>query len=404
MAAKAHGERWLLPEGIDEWLPPNALALEQLRQKLLELYRCHGYELIMPPMLEYVDSLLSGIGVELDLETFKVVDHRSGRMLGLRADITPQSARIDAHRLLNRRANGSFNRLCYLGPVLNATSSSERSVHQTGAELYGHKGIASDAEVLLLMWQTVKQVGINDAVLDLGHVGIFNYLLADSGLDAATAGLVKNAMKRWASDDLEVLLANNKQARPHLEYMQRLLELHGGIEVLDEAAKHFRSNRNLIACVRDLQRLVELCMQNDIDPKLLRVDLAELRGSPYHNGVVFAVYHPGDAKAIAGGGRYDYIGRAFGRSRKATGFSARLESLFLAATDAKPVAERLGAILAPWPGDGALCRKIRKLREQGECVVNRLGVEGKQGNWPQCDRELILGNSGWRVVQRSQKD
>lgn len=404
MASTGHGERWLLPEGMDEWLPPNALALEHLRQRLLDLYRCYGYELIMPPMLEYVDSLLSGIGVELDIETFKVVDHRSGRMLGLRADITPQSARIDAHRLLDRHANGSFNRLCYLGPVLNATSPSGRSVHQTGVELYGHNGIASDAEVLLLMWETIKQVGINDAVLDLGHVGIFNYLLADSGLDTATASLVKGAMQRRASDDLKVLLAGNKHASSHLGYMQSLLELHGGIEVLDEAAKHFRSNRNLLACVRDLQRLVELCLQNDIAPELLRVDLAELRGSPYHNGVVFGVYRPGDAEAIASGGRYDHIGRAFGRSRKATGFSSKLESLFLAVNYAKPVAEKLGAILAPWPGNSALCRKIRKLRAQGECVVNRLGAEGKQNNWPQCDRELILGNSGWRVVRRDQKN
>ena len=392
-------EPWLLPEGVEEWLPPNAAVMESLRQTLLELYRCHGYEFIMPPMIEYMASLSSGLGSELDLDTFKVVDRRSGRMLGLRADITPQSARVDAHRLLNRYRNGPVNRLCYIGPVLRAATADGRFLHQTGAELYGHGSIASDAEVLLLMWEVVKQSGIDNAVLDIGHIGIFSYLVEDSGLDMA---VVKNVMKRRAADDLEVLLAAGKGSKnaENLECIRLLLELHGGVEVLDEAAKRFRNNRTLMSCVRDLRKLVELCLSNNIDEDRLRVDLAELKGSSYHNGVVFAAYRPGDAQAIASGGRYDHIGRAFGRARRSTGFSAFLESLFLAANESEQVEDSKGAILAPWPGDSGLCRKIRELRNRGECVVNCLGAASKPGDWQQCDRELVKSGNAWRVVRR----
>jgi ATP phosphoribosyltransferase regulatory subunit len=309
---------WVLPEYIEDILPAEAARIERLRREILDLFRGHGFELVMPPLLEYVESLLTGTGHDLDLQTFKLVDQLSGRMMGLRADITPQVARIDAH-LLNRKG---VTRLCYCGSVLHtrpASPGSTRELIQIGAEIYGHAGVAADLEIQALLCRSLAASDVRDARLDIGHVAVFRSIVHAAKVGAELeAGLFEAIQKKdvRAVKSLARSLDGNTRAALAL-----LPELYGGPEVLVSAEKRLPRIPELTRALATLRALSKAC------PIPASFDLAELRGYHYHSGVVFDAYCKGVAGAIARGGRYDEVGRAFGRSRPATGFSIDLRSL-----------------------------------------------------------------------------
>jgi len=309
---------WVLPEYIEDILPLEAARLERLRRELLDLFRAQGYELVMPPLLEYVESLLTGTGRDLDLRTFKLVDQLSGRMMGVRADITPQVARIDAH-LLNRKG---VTRLCYCGSVLHALPASPgatRELLQIGAELYGQAGIAGDLEIQALLCRALAVAGVRGARLDIGHVAIFRSLVHAAGAGAGLEGELFDALQKKDAAALKRLArALDAKTRAALALLP---ELYGGTEVLELAARKLPKIPELTRALATLRALARAC------PVPVSFDLAELRGYHYHSGVVFDAYCEGVAGAIARGGRYDEVGKAFGRLRPATGFSINLRAL-----------------------------------------------------------------------------
>ena len=309
---------WVLPEYIEDILPLEAARLERLRRDLLDLFHAQGYELVMPPLLEYVESLLTGTGHDLDLRTFKLVDQLSGRMMGLRADITPQVARIDAH-LLNRKG---VTRLCYCGSVLHALPASPgatRELIQIGAEVYGQADIAGDLEIQALLTRALAAAGVRGARMDLGHVAVFRSLVQSAGVGAALEGELFEALQKKDSPALK-RLARPLDAKTRAA-LALLPELYGGPEVLALAEKKLPRIPELSRALATLRALAKAC------PVPVSIDLAELRGYHYHSGVVFDAYCEGVTGAIARGGRYDEVGRAFGRPRPATGFSINLRSL-----------------------------------------------------------------------------
>jgi ATP phosphoribosyltransferase regulatory subunit len=309
---------WVLPEYIEDILPLEAARLERLRRDLLDLFRAQGYELVMPPLLEYLESLLTGTGHDLDLRTFKLVDQLSGRMMGVRADITPQVARIDAH-LLNRKG---VTRLCYCGSVLHALPASPggtRELIQIGAEIYGQAGLAGDLEIQALLCRALAVAGVRGARLDLGHVAVFRAIVRAARVAAALEGELFEALQKKDVPGLRQL-ARNLDAKTRAA-LALLPELYGGPEVLALAAKKLPRIPELTRALATLRALAKAC------PIPASFDLAELRGYHYHSGVVFDAYCEGVPGAIARGGRYDQVGRAFGRLRPATGFSINLRSL-----------------------------------------------------------------------------
>lgn len=382
---------WLLPEYLEDILPPEALRIERLRTCILELFRVHGYQLVIPPMLEYVESLLTGTGRDMDLATFKLVDQLSGRHMGVRADITPQVARIDAH-LLNRQG---VTRLCYAGSVLHtlpADLTHTREPLLVGAELYGHAGLESDVEVQRLMLAALAQTGIGRVQLDLGHIGIFAALAQHAGLDAkreedlflALQGKDVPALEKLAA----ALDAGTRQA------MLLLPELYGGAEVLDTALSRLPQFPEIAQAIADLKRLYEALRGEDVH---VSFDLAELRGYQYHSGVVFAVYHANSYDAIARGGRYDEVGRAFGRARPATGFSLYLRQI----VQLLPAAMLPAAILAPVADDPELNALVARLRDEGEVVIQELPGHGNHRAELNCNRMLAKREGVWQIVDIS---
>ncbi len=310
--------RWLLPEHIDDILPAEAARIEALRRALLDRFAAHGYELVMPPLLEYVESLLTGTGHDLDLRTFKLVDQLSGRMMGVRADITPQVARIDAH-LLNR---SGVTRLCYCGSVLHARPASltaTREPIQIGAELYGHAGVASDLEILALLCGALRLARVRGARVDIGHVAVFRALVSAAALGAEAEAELFEALQKKDLPALVVLTRGLK--KPARDALLALPELYGGAEILARAAKRLPRLPELVRALATLRRLARACTIP------ASFDLAELRGYHYHSGVVFDAYCDGVAGPVARGGRYDDVGKAFGRARPATGFSIDLREL-----------------------------------------------------------------------------
>ncbi len=388
--------RWLLPEGIEDLLPDQAAQLEQLRRELLDLYRSWGYELILPPFIEYLDSLLTGSGHDLDLQTFKLIDQLSGRLLGLRADMTPQAARIDAHRL----QRDAPSRLCYLGTVLRTRPDGfdgSRSPMQVGAELFGHRGAESDVEILELMVATLALTGIEDIYLDLGHVGIYRGLAHDAGLDEGQEALLFDALQRKALPEINAFLAGLDLSTAQRERLAGLATLNGGAEVLEKAQALLQgSGESALSSLQDLVRIARLATRRLPDISL-HFDLAELRGYQYQTGVVFAAFVADRGQEIARGGRYDEIGKVFGRARPATGFSTDLRILMRLGNRDWP--QPAGAILAPAEDDTALADKVRTLRTQGERVVQQL--PGQVGSVAEtgCDRVLRWSGSEW-VVER----
>ncbi len=389
---------WLLPEGIDEFLPPQAERLERLRRSLLDLYSSWGYEYVIPPMVEYLESLLVGTGTEVELETFKLIDQKSGRLLGIHADMTPQVARIDAHRL-NREGP---TRLCYLDAVLHTRQdgfSRGRCPLQVGSELYGHAGIESDAEIIHLMVETLRQAGLDEIHIDLGHVGIFRALARRADLTNSQEALLFDALQRKAKPEIEELLVDVCDDADARTMLLALVDLNGGAEVLAEARNVLQAaGDEVLQAIDTLQQIADYATQRMGDISLY-FDLAELRGYRYQTGVVFAAFVPGHGQEVARGGRYDDIGSVFGRSRPATGFSSDLKTLMML-SDA--VLSRPSAIVA-YPCDNseqraALQRFIEALREEGERVIEFLPGQSADMSDSGCDRKIIKINGQWQVV------
>jgi len=386
-------KRWLLPEGIEEVLPEQARQLEGLRRRLLDLFDRWGYELVMPPLIEYLESLLVGTGNDLDLQTFKLTDQLTGRTMGVRADMTPQVARIDAHHLKRPVPT----RLCYFGTVLHTRPdgfAGSRSLLQVGAELYGHAGIESDLEVLRLMVETLRQVGIDQPYLDLGHVGIYRGLVAQAGLDQEQETELFDALQRKAKPEIRSLVEAWQLAADDARMLQALADLNGDRRVLDDAATQLAGASDEVqAALAKLQQIAAALQQVLPDLKL-HFDLAELRGYRYHTGAVFAAYAPGRGQAIAVGGRYDGIGKAFGQARPATGFSTDLRTLVALAAETPPP---VTAIFAPADADADLRDKIAELRAAGERVI--MALPGQPGGAAEmgCDRQLVRTAQGWAI-------
>jgi len=388
-------ERWLLPEGIDEVLPPEAWQLEAVRRRLLDLFRAWGYELIIPPFIEYLESLLTGTGRDLELQTFKLTDQLSGRLMGIRADITPQAARLDAHQL--RRDEPT--RLCYLGTVLHSRPdgfAGSRSPLQLGAELYGHAGVESDVEIVCLMMETLAAAGVGDVYLDLGHVGVYRGLARAAGLDAAQETTLFDALQRKAEPEIEALVRELRVPEPLAGMFRALAELNGGAEVCARAREQLaRGPADVLAAI-DYVETVGRELERRLPGVPVHVDLAELRAYHYQTGIVFAAFVPGEGEEIARGGRYDNIGREFGRARPATGFSADLKTMLRVAGSAVP-ADAPPRLFAPAIVDAGLDAAIAELRGQGRVVVRELPGQVGDAVAMGCSQQLVYTGGTWVI-------
>ena len=375
---------WLLPENIADVLPSEARKIEELRRLMLDTFRTYGYELVMPPMLEYVDSLLAGAGQDTDSRTFKLVDSMSGRLLGLRADITTQVARIDAH-LLNR---DSVTRLCYCGSVLHTRPSglhATREPLQIGAEIYGHAGLEADAEIQELALASLRLAGFDEPRLDLSHVGVLRALLDDDANAKRDEQLLYTLLRSKDIPGLEEVTRDYAPATR--DALLALPNLYGDIEVLAWAKELLPAMPGITRALAELAALAA----SAIGRAKVAIDLADLRGYQYESGAMFALYVPGLPNAVARGGRYDHVGEAFGRARSATGFSLDLREL----ARLLPVAERKHAIRAPWGNTPELREKIAELRKTGEVVIQSMpGHDNVQDEF-ECDRVLVLEQGNW---------
>lgn len=371
---------WILPEYIEDILPPEAEKIERLRGALLGLFASHGYEQVAPPLIEFTESLLTGTGHDLDLATFKLVDQLSGRMMGLRADITPQVARIDAHLLRRSRVT----RLCYAGSVVRtipAGVSGAREMQQIGAEVYGHGGLEADIEVVKLMLDALRAAKVPDIRLDLGHVKVFRALIKRARVAAEMEAELFAAVK--ARDESEISLLTRDLPAADRKAIITLPTLYGGIEVLDRAASELPHDAEITKALADLRRLTGC-------GDAISVDLAELRGYQYHNGVVFSAF--GGERALGYGGRYDEVGKAFGNARPATGFTIDLREL----ARASPIERSSRLILAPHSDDPALKKKIAELRQSGQRVITAMPGDEQSD----CVSALVPRDGEWRVEPR----
>lgn len=376
---------WVLPDHIADVLPSEARHIEELRRGLLDTARSYGYELVMPPMLEYLESLLTGTGEALALQTSKLIDQLSGRTMGLRADMTQQVARIDAH-LLNRKG---VTRLCYCGPVVHARPDRPRATRepfQFGAELYGHEGLEADLEALHLALDCLKGAGVKDIIVDLADVRIVRSLLAGVMVDEQVLRNVHAALASKDATELAQLTRNFPEASR--EGLMALLQLYGGMEVLDKAEKVLERT----AGVRDVLSHLRWLVQR-LDGVKVSFDLADLRGYSYYSGTRFAIYVPGGSDALVRGGRYDEVGAVFGRNRPAAGFSLDIKQL-VAVVPERPLK---AAIRAPWGDDEQVAAAISALRQQGETVVCVLPGHGSEVDEFHCDRELVNVDGQWVV-------
>lgn len=389
----ALADRWLLPDGIMELLPPQARQVELMRRKVLDLYDSWGYDLVMPPIAEHLESLLTGVGHDLDLNTFKITDRMSGHTLGVRADMTPQVARIDAHRL---RTEGP-SRLCYCGSVLHthpANMLASRNPVQLGAELFGHAGPDSDVEVIALMLETLSVVGVQGPIsLDLGHVAVFSRLMQLCQLNQQQQSDYQEMLQRKALPEIDRFVSALGLDERSTGWLQTLPRLNGSADVLVRARELFAEDAELVQAIDALDMLAQRVVQR-CEGVSTYFDLSELRGYHYHTGVVFAAYTPSYGQALAKGGRYDNIGRDFGRARPATGFSADLKTL-IDLSASRSVASG-NAVLAPAGEDERLQQAIRLLRAAGERVVQQL--DGEVSEPGRFRRQLVLKGGDWVVT------
>jgi ATP phosphoribosyltransferase regulatory subunit len=385
---------WLLPEGISEVLPEQAAHLEGLRRNLLDTFACWGYQLVIPPFVDYLDSLLTGSGHDLDLQTFKLTDQLSGEMLGVRADMTPQVARIDAHNLKHEWPT----RLCYTGTVLHTLGDpleKTRSPMQIGAELYGHEGLDSDYEVIQLMLEMLALSGAQNVHLDLGHVGIYRALAEQANLDAQQESELFDVLQRKARTELAELLTELAISADLKADFNALPKLNGDQNILATAAATLKTSSAAIdAAIADLQTIAAQ-FAKDYPSLTVSFDLAELRGYHYHTGMVFAAFVPTIGKEIARGGRYDNIGAVFGRARPATGFSADLKVLAALLDDAN-LAEKQ-SIFAPALPDDDLSQTIRDLRASGTLVIRQLPGQSGSAEDMGCNAVLEKQAHKWVV-------
>jgi len=372
---------WQLPQAVEEVLPEQASAMEALRRDLLDLYRSWGYELVFPPLLEYSDSLLTGLGADLDLLTFKLTDQLTGRTLGIRADITPQVARIDAHSYLKE----GVSRLCYAGTTLHTRPKSlmaSRCPVQIGAELYGDNSPEADIEIIGLMIDTLREAGVEQMTIDIGHVGVYRAVF--QALDLTDDQALFDALQRKSAPDLSSALQGRPEA--DAQTIRALMNLHGDRSVLNQARELLGDLApNALDAIDEIDVVLD-ALEAEGDGIDWYVDLSELRGLNYHTGLVFAAYAKGVGRALANGGRYDDIGEIFGRARAATGFAADLKTLL---AEGKALDLGLTAISAPADRCPELAKKIKELRCQGEVVITALNGEHDS----RCDRELVMENA-----------
>jgi ATP phosphoribosyltransferase regulatory subunit len=377
---------WVLPDHIADVLPSEARHIEEIRRDLLDMARCYGYELVMPPLLEHLESLLSGAGEALDLQTFKLVDQLSGRMMGLRADSTPQVARIDAH-LLNR---DGVTRLCYCGPVLHTRPSGPHATReplQFGAEIYGHSGLEADLEILTLALDSLKVAQVGAISVDMADARIVDALLSEITLDTGQLASIHAALAAKDASELKSLLRNAPRATA--QAINDLLQMYGDASVLEEAQRLLPKSRDIEAALAHLKWLA-----SHLDGASVSFDLADLRGYAYYSGAMFSLYAPGASDALARGGRYDEVGQVFGRKRPAVGFSMDIKAVAGIAAK-RPLR---AAIRAPWGEATDLRAAIASLRRKGETVVCVLPGHESQVDEFHCDRELFQAAGQW-VVQ-----
>jgi ATP phosphoribosyltransferase regulatory subunit len=376
---------WVLPDHIADVLPSEARHIEELRRDLLDAARSYGYELVMPPLLEHLESLLTGTGEALDLQTFKLVDQLSGRMMGLRADTTPQAARIDAH-LLNRQG---VTRLCYCGPVLHTRPDKPHATReplQFGAEIFGHAGLEADLESLQLALDCLKAAQVQDVSVDLADARIVKSVLSGMPLTGQRMALVHGALAAKDASELAVLTRDfPKLTRDGL---LALVNLYGDAKVLDEAQKILPPSAALKEALQNLKWLA-----SHVDAAQVSFDLADLRGYAYYSGARFSIYAQGASDALVRGGRYDEVGAVFGRNRPAVGFSLDVKAL----VGAVPRRALRGAIRAPWNESADLRQAISQLRATGETVVCVLPGHESEVDEFECDRVLAQAAGQWLV-------
>ncbi|OIN94463.1 MAG: ATP phosphoribosyltransferase regulatory subunit [Comamonadaceae bacterium CG1_02_60_18] len=376
---------WVLPDHIADILPSEARHIEELRRELLDTARCYGYELVIPPLLEHLESLLSGAGGALDLQTFKLVDQLSGRMLGLRADSTPQVARIDAH-LLNR---AGVARLCYCGPVLHARPGAPHATReplQLGAEIYGHAGLEADIEVLNLALDCLRAARVEGASVDLADARLVKAILADVQLPPGQLAGIYAALAE--KDCTELAELTQAMPQPVRQGLLNLAQLYGDKAVLIEAEKCLPPIQGVREALQHLKYLADHLVAFNVT-----FDLADMQGYAYYTGARFSIYAPSASAALVRGGRYDRVGAVFGRQRPAAGFSLDLKAL-VAAVAPRPLH---AAIRAPWRDEPALAAAIAALRAQGEVVVCALPGHDNEVDEFDCDRALRLVDGQWQV-------
>lgn len=381
-------DRWLLPDGVEDILPPVAARIEKLRRAALDTYARWGYQQIIPPLIEYLESLLTGTGTDLALQTFKLTDQLSGRLMGVRADMTPQAARIDAHGWQQT----GVSRLCYAGHVLHTRPASPltgRTPFQVGCELFGSDALAADFEVIALMLETLRLADVDRVHLDLAHVGICRNLLQAADIQGDVAEQVFDALRRKSIPELDQLLGAHAADSP-AGMLRSLARISGGLEGLAEARQCLI--RAPLAVQQALDAMVWIAgrLQRDYPALEIGFDFCELRGYNYHTGLVFAAYTPGMGQAIAQGGRYDAVGAAFGKARPATGFSADLRLLAARQTVTTPG----DAIWAPALEDAALEGVVAGLRAT-QRVIRALPGETRTPRDCGCDRQLVLREGQW---------
>ena len=378
--------QWTLPDYVEDMLPDEAVYLESLRRSILDLYQAHGYFYVIPPMLEYIESLNSN-GQDMDLDTFKVVDQLSGRLMGVRADITPQVARIDAHLIHNEEVT----RLSYAGSVLRTKPASflqSREPFQIGAELYGFKGIEADLEIQTLLIKTLNTIGIKTPVFDFNHLDIFTSLIASSNIERDLLDRLYEAMQK--KDQSEVKSLTQSLDKKNREALIALVSLYGDVNILKEAEKVLPQDKAIKNALQFLNQIDKALKEYEIK---ISYDLSDIRGYQYHNGLVFSVYADQCYSPIALGGRYDNIGASFGRKRPATGFTMDLKNI----VTLFPNSKKAKAILAPQGNDAGLQKAIETLRQQGDIVAIDLfgDMNAIQNN---CDRILIQDAAkAWKV-------
>jgi ATP phosphoribosyltransferase regulatory subunit len=389
-----NADRWLLPDGVEEILPERAQKVEQLRRQLVDLYRSWGYELVIPPLIEFTESLFSGVGRDLELLTLKITDQLSGRMMGLRADMTPQAARMDAHRFVRK----GVNRLCYADHVLHAkpkTPLAIRTPFQAGVELFGEAGLEADIEVISLLMQSLSLAGVTKLTVDLGHVGIYRALVESIGISSSQETELFGLLQTKDKVEIEQWINSNIESPEAGQWLLALSSLSGDQSILATAQDLLSDAPDEVHAAIDELVAVANVVSERYPEVNIYFDLSELRGYHYHTGIVFAAYAEGYGDAIANGGRYDHIGEAFGRARPATGFGVNLTSVIALSVTALLSAE--GGVYAPASNDAVQWQAIQILRTQGERVV--CGLSAAEDNLVElnCDRQLVLVDGEYQV-------